>query len=214
MGCLMPKQTADPPAKPWERQPDETANAYQAFVLYRDLGVERSTSKVAAQLGKSKNICDRWSTQKSWVERVHQWDTFIASERDRGIALAARDSGTLWQRRRIEWMEADHEIACLLQTKAREIIQTVWLTLSPELQTALKNPKGEHPNIASDQIQSFKAAGVVLKDAAVTLREAGGVAWGVLNAAIGDEADHAATPDPDTNWPANGDPSPRGRLPR
>lgn len=62
--------------KPWERQPGESAKAYEAFSLYRDMGVDRSLSKVGKALGKSKTMMDKWSSPNAfnWVERAKAWD--------------------------------------------------------------------------------------------------------------------------------------------
>lgn len=59
---------------PWERQAGETVPAFEAFAKYRDLGVKRSTEKVARELGKSTTLMHRWSAQHSWVERCRAWD--------------------------------------------------------------------------------------------------------------------------------------------
>jgi len=37
----------------WDRQPGETAKAYAAFGLYRDLGPSRSAAKVREKYGKN-----------------------------------------------------------------------------------------------------------------------------------------------------------------
>jgi hypothetical protein len=55
--------------QPWERQPKESAPAWEAFVAYRDLGYRRSTAKVARALGKSKALIDGWSSRWHWVAR-------------------------------------------------------------------------------------------------------------------------------------------------
>lgn len=60
--------------KPWERQPKETPKPFEAFCIYRDMGVERSIRKVAAQVGKSDTLIGRWSKDNNWVERVTAWD--------------------------------------------------------------------------------------------------------------------------------------------
>ena len=39
---------------PWERQPTETAKAFYAFTLYRDLGYKRSLAKVRQEYGKGR----------------------------------------------------------------------------------------------------------------------------------------------------------------
>lgn len=64
----------------WERQKTESQQAYEAFVCYRDLGVERSTAKVAQQLGKSKTLIHRWSSAHEWVERARRYDNYLDGE--------------------------------------------------------------------------------------------------------------------------------------
>ena len=65
--------------KPWERQNEETPKQFEAFVVYRDMGMDRSLSKVAKVLGKSAQLMSRWSSDNKWVERCAAWD----NEQDR-----------------------------------------------------------------------------------------------------------------------------------
>ncbi len=58
----------------WERQAGESAQAFQAFAAYRDMGVERSLAKVAQKLGKSKALMERWSSHWHWGVRADAWD--------------------------------------------------------------------------------------------------------------------------------------------
>lgn len=60
--------------QPWERQDGETNKQFEAFVIYRDMGEERSLSKVAEKLQKSTTLMGRWSGSNNWVERVAAWD--------------------------------------------------------------------------------------------------------------------------------------------
>ena len=64
--------------KPWERQENETPKQFEAFATYRDME-ERSLSKLAQQLNKSKQLLGRWSSANNWVERCAAWD----NEQDR-----------------------------------------------------------------------------------------------------------------------------------
>jgi hypothetical protein len=61
-------------AQPWERLHGESTQAFEAFVLYRDMGADRSLARVAKQLGKSTTIVERWSARDSWVTRVAAWE--------------------------------------------------------------------------------------------------------------------------------------------
>jgi hypothetical protein len=60
--------------EPWERQPRESDEAWQAFKTYRDWqdteGTLRSYAKVAAKLGKSTTLMERWAKRWNWQERV------------------------------------------------------------------------------------------------------------------------------------------------
>lgn len=60
--------------KPWERQDNETAKQFEAFVVYRDMGEDRSLMLVAQQLNKSKQLLGRWSSNNNWVDRCAAWD--------------------------------------------------------------------------------------------------------------------------------------------
>lgn len=59
---------------PWDRQPGESDPAWAAFVVYRDMGLDRSTAKVRENVGKSQRLIEGWSSRHSWVMRVQAWD--------------------------------------------------------------------------------------------------------------------------------------------
>lgn len=70
--------------KAWEQQEKESPEAFEAFALYRDMGSKRSTAKVARELGKSKQLMDRWCGRHKWVDRSGAFDR----EQDRRITEA------------------------------------------------------------------------------------------------------------------------------
>lgn len=70
----MPNRTRD---EPWERQKGESAQAYEAFVTYRDMGPDRSLRAVGQKLGKSRQLIERWSSAWNWPERVRAYENYL-----------------------------------------------------------------------------------------------------------------------------------------
>ncbi len=60
--------------KPWNRLPQETAPAFEAFGVYRDMASGRSLANVGRDLEKHKTLIERWSSRWGWVERAAAWD--------------------------------------------------------------------------------------------------------------------------------------------
>lgn len=98
--------------KPWERQKGESAQAYEAFSIYLNLGAERSLKAVAQQLSKSLPLIKRWSREKEWQERVRAYDNELEREA-RKKAIAARKDMT----------ERHISIAMQLQKKALQALK-------------------------------------------------------------------------------------------
>ena len=71
---------------PWLQQPGEGEKPFQAFQMYRDLGYARSQAEVGRQLGKTKDIISRWSSEWGWIARARAWDQHL----DR-IRIAAQE---------------------------------------------------------------------------------------------------------------------------
>lgn len=65
--------------EPWSMRPGESARAYEAFRVYRDLGKERSLRAAALEFygrenpGAVRQMGD-WSTRWGWVDRVRAYE--------------------------------------------------------------------------------------------------------------------------------------------
>lgn len=97
--------------KPWERQQGESAQAFEAFSIYLNLGTDRSLKAVAQQLSKSLPLIKRWSREKQWQERIRSYDNELEKEA-RKKAIADRKAMT----------ERHIGIAMQLQKKALEAL--------------------------------------------------------------------------------------------
>lgn len=67
------------PQRPWNRQPGESAPAYEAFAFYRDIDGQ-SIRLVADLLCKQPSLLFRWSARHHWGARVDAWTRFHARE--------------------------------------------------------------------------------------------------------------------------------------
>jgi hypothetical protein len=83
----------DPQLRPWERLRKESAQAFEGFVIYRDMGADRSLAKVAERLGKSTTLVERWSARDAWVTRVEAWETEQDREWIRQQQVHRRETG-------------------------------------------------------------------------------------------------------------------------
>lgn len=63
--------------EPWERQPNETDKAWEAFLIFRDMGPSRTVVGVQRKLGKADGTIQRWSTGHNWRERVKPYDRHV-----------------------------------------------------------------------------------------------------------------------------------------
>lgn len=119
----------------WDRQPDETTKAFEAFAIYRDMGNDRSIAKVAEQLGKSEALLQRWSSKYEWVKRVAEWDDEVARQTARELM---RDIARTRARQRKQAMQMQLKGAELLQAikvgdaKLSEIVSLLKLGMEQE----------------------------------------------------------------------------------
>ena len=97
-------QELDPVKEPWTRMEGETAKAYQAFCLFRDLGPTRSHRLVAEVLveeapeRKVETVISQlkgWSVKYRWVARAETYDEY----RERRCREQAETEMDLMQRR-------------------------------------------------------------------------------------------------------------------
>jgi hypothetical protein len=117
--------------KPYERTDRETAKAFEAFVVYRDLGTDRTIAQAAEILGKHPTQLAKWSCKHGWIDRTRAFD----NDRDRAGTDAMDDEIEAMRRR---------------QTKAARRIQELGLR---EIERACQRAEesGEPLNLGETQ---------------------------------------------------------------
>lgn len=63
----------------WDRLEHEPNQGWEAFKVYRDMGLDRSTPKVSKEMNIPMGTIGRYSTRFAWVVRAAAWD----AEQDR-----------------------------------------------------------------------------------------------------------------------------------
>jgi hypothetical protein len=64
----------------WEQLPDESALAYEAFCIYRDMGPTRSLAKAAQAMERPpgyKQQLGEWSAKYEWQSRCRDYDRYM-----------------------------------------------------------------------------------------------------------------------------------------
>lgn len=102
-------------AQPWDRRPDEPANHYAAFRVYRDLPpVQRKWAKVAEKADISERQAKLLGNKWEWRERALEWDDMLHQTEDHERIEAIRQ------------MHAIHRVAGRTAiTKAMQALQLV-----------------------------------------------------------------------------------------
>lgn len=98
--------------KPWERQPKESEKAYDAFVLYREMGEGRTLQSVADELRKSYTLIRRWKDTWAWKDRVRAYDNDLQEKAHKTAVKKVR-----------QMADRHISIALKLQEKALEALE-------------------------------------------------------------------------------------------
>lgn len=64
----------------WERQPNESEPAWNAFLTYRDMEPPRTVQAVADKLSKSRQQITKFKSKWFWDDRVRAYDNEIQKE--------------------------------------------------------------------------------------------------------------------------------------
>lgn len=69
-------------AAPWDPQPGEPGTSFAGFVVYRETSAPgRSLRAVAAKLGRSLSLVERYSSRWNWLARTRAWEGEQARQR-------------------------------------------------------------------------------------------------------------------------------------
>lgn len=106
----------------WSRRSGEPGMAYDAFLIYRELGPTRTSTEVARIVSKQSSLIRKWMGKWEWQMRCALWDEKM---------LARRDEAALGEAAAMGRRQA--QLGMQLQEKAKERLGTMQpAELSPQ----------------------------------------------------------------------------------
>lgn len=155
----------------WDRKPEESAKAYAAFTVYRDLGPSRTLRAAAKALQRGRSLLDHWSARYGWVVRAEAYDA-----QQRAIAQAAyeqglRDEAARWARRQNEQRDEEWGMARALMGKAGAMLRFPLATARQE-----EDEEGRVITIVNPAKWSMRDAATMAQAAATLARLAADMA--------------------------------------
>jgi hypothetical protein len=178
--------------QPWLRIDGETAKAFEAFKVYRDLGPTRSIAKAAQKLGKAAVTLHAWSSRNDWVIRADAWDR----EDDRLFLVEVAEQKKSVARRHVN-------IAQMAQTKIIQRLQALdpddltpsqlirWLEVTAKIERAALGVS-DHLDVISHDTLTADVDALSPEEVAAELA--------MIQAAIGEELANSTIVDPDEEW--------------
>lgn len=100
----------------YDQQPGETAVAYEAFKIYREMGDGRSLVAVGQKWGKSVSLITRWSKRWRWGNRIVAWNNLASREAETAVRRVMEAKAKLWAERELairdeEWAMREQVLA-------------------------------------------------------------------------------------------------------
>jgi hypothetical protein len=111
------------PRRPWDRRPDESAQAFRAFCAYVEMGLSRSLAAVGRELygvGRKRDATGRlqeWSRKTDWVARAAAFDAHQNSIRQEAMEAEFRAREVEMARLRLRDREDAHRFNEALKAK-------------------------------------------------------------------------------------------------
>lgn len=116
-------------AKPWERRPDETSQAFEAFRAYLELPAAERTVEagwVVVKRGQNRGVPGyawKWAATHQWVERARAFDAHMFRIEQEEKERVARRNASKWEQRREEQRELEYKLGRALQLRASRVLE-------------------------------------------------------------------------------------------
>jgi len=147
----------------WEQRERESAQAYAAFLAFRDSGPKRTVKGVAEALGKSRSLVAGWASRHDWRCRTRAWDR-EDRRRDEAVVREQQDDFVRRRLRRADMLgriglallgrffrrdPATGELQLSSQVKPRDAVPL--LRLATELEERIDIARSEEERLPAEE---------------------------------------------------------------
>jgi hypothetical protein len=158
------------PQPAFNRDPNETPRAFNAFTTYFRLGHSRTLQVVADKLGEQLPTVKNWSSKYDWSERINHFNSGLLEQQAQAEAETARKAAADWARRTQLFREQEWEsgqrllavVRCCLENFGDRELEKIRLSelsralnvVSKMSHSALQNPAAADDRPALAPIQN------------------------------------------------------------
>lgn len=159
-----PEPAAEKKLQPWDRQPNESRQAYEAFLQYRDIDASTRSIREAYRKATGRTTSDgqpwrEFSARWNWPARAEAWDDHLrAIEQKATEALRARRAAQL-EKLREEQREREMRHAAAIEERATKLLAL------PHVVATAKYEDGRVQTQAPAHAAEFRAATDMLRTA-------------------------------------------------
>ena len=153
----------------WEQREREGAEAYEAFLAFRDSGPKRTVKGAAEAISKSRSLVAGWASLHDWRRRARAWDR-EHRRRDEAVVREQRDDLVRRQLRRADLLAsvgvallgrffrrdpATGELQLSPQVKPPDAVPLLRLATQLEERIDIAGPEGETTPPAEDRLRGL-----------------------------------------------------------
>jgi hypothetical protein len=111
--------------------PNESVEAFESYIAYRDLGPGRTLAEAARRINKSMQMIAERSQRDRWKERVALFDRFVAEEEREAIRRSMEAHADRLVARRMEIQESEYQDYLAIRKKTN--VMLTWPTFLQEV---------------------------------------------------------------------------------
>lgn len=148
----------------WEKSPDESLPAWNAFTAYRDLGKTRTLALATQALGRPpgyKKSMERWSVKNNWVERCHAYDVYFDRMQQQALIATRRDT---YQAKKQAQISDRERIGRTLINVSLRMIQILQVEITERLRHPMPMKAGEMASVLKASVGALELGGLMINE--------------------------------------------------